>query len=276
MYPSGTFWTYNNPAYRLLFSIIEEATGQSLATVSTQKLFQPLGMDASWSIRTTSFGNQTFQNYQSINATALSAARYGLLVLRNGVWNGTQIAPSGFIAESTRSSQTVNPSYGFLWWLNTGANLGGQQLLFDGVLREGPYFPDAPPDLFAAIGKDDQIIAVIPSLDLVIVRQGTPLGAGSEAISEDQNLLFGKIARAFGYAGQPQPSSLKLTWANGSGSLCWTGWYGRRYSPQFSPDLTPASWLPRTALPLVGTGLPTVFPVTETAMSGFFRLGYGL
>ena len=272
----GTYWTYNNPAYRLLFSIIEEATGQSLTTVSTQKLFQPLGMDANWSIRTASFGGQTFQNYQSINATALSAARFGLLALRNGVWHGSQIAPAAFMAESTSTSQHINPSYGFLWWLNRGASVGGQQLLFDGVLREGRYFPDAPPDLFAAIGKDDQIIAVIPSLDLVIVRQGTPLGESSEAISPDQNTLFGKIARAFGYFGQPQPSSLELTWADGSGILSWPAWYGRRYSPQFSPDLAPASWLPRTTQPIVGEGLRKTFPVSESAIRGFFRLGYGL
>ena len=149
-------------------------------------------------------------------------------------------------------------------------------MLFDGVLREGPYFPDAPPDLFAAVGKDDQIIAVIPSLDLVIVRQGTPLGESSEAISQDQNILFGKIARAFGYVGQPQPSSLELTWADGSGILSWPAWYGRKYSPQFSPDLAPASWLPRTTQPIVGEGLRKTFPVSESAIRGFFRLGYSL
>ena len=272
----GTYWTYNNPAYRLLFSIIEEATGQSLATVSTQKLFQPLGMDAEWNIRTTTLGNQTFLNYQSINATALSAARFGLLALRNGLWNGIQIVPTAFMAESTNTSQDINPSYGFLWWHNRGATAGGQQLLFDGVLREGPYFPDAPPDLFAAIGKDDQIIAVIPSLDLVIVRQGSALGAASEAIAQEQNILFGKIAKAFAYPGQPQPFPPALAWTNGSGVLTWTAWYGRKYSPQFSPDLAPASWLPRAAGPIIGEGLPVTFPVSESSPSGFFRLAYGL
>jgi CubicO group peptidase (beta-lactamase class C family) len=271
----GTYWTYNNPAYRLLFSIIEEATGQSLATVSTQKLFQPLGMDAEWNIRTPTFGNQTFLNYQSINATALSAARFGLLALRSGLWNGTQIAPAAFIAESTNTSQDINPSYGFLWWHNRGASAGGQQLPFDGVLREGPYFPDAPPDLFAAIGKDDQIIAVIPSLDLVIVRQGSALGASSEAIGQEQNILFGKIAKAFAYPGQPQPFPPALAWANGSGVLTWTAWYGRKYLPQFSPDLAPVPWLPRAAVPIIGEGLPVIFPVSESSSSGFFRLAYG-
>jgi CubicO group peptidase (beta-lactamase class C family) len=178
-------------------------------------------------------GSLTFENYQYVEATALSAARFGLLAQRGGVWSGNQVIPAVAVAEATASSQTINPSYGYLFWLNTGASSGGHQQLFDGVARTGPYFPDAPPDLFAALGLNDQIIAVIPSLDLVIVRQGVnPLGAGSEAVSPEQNILFGKIARAFGYTGQTQPWDLQIRPAASGVRLEWTSWFGRNYRVQ--------------------------------------------
>jgi CubicO group peptidase (beta-lactamase class C family) len=47
----GTYWTYNNPAYRLLFSILQTASGDSLSNLFSQYLSTPLGMNASWVIR---------------------------------------------------------------------------------------------------------------------------------------------------------------------------------------------------------------------------------
>lgn len=269
----GTYWTYNNPAYRLLFSIIESATGDTLPNVSAQHLFTPLGMSAaSWEVRTTTIAGNTILNYQWVAANALSAARFGLLALRGGVWNGTQVIPAAALSGATISSQNINPSYGQLWWLNNGAIGGGHQQLFDGELRAGPYFPEAPPDLFAAIGKDDQIIACIPSLDLVIVRQGKqPLGAGSEAISADQNVLFGKIARAFGYAGQTQPYDLTIAPISGGARLSLLTWFGRSYHIEQSPDLGATPWSNATASPLTGNGLPATFDHVTTELRNFYR-----
>ena len=268
----GTYWTYNNPAYRLLFSIIESATGDTLPNVSAQHLFTPVGMSgASWEVRTTTVGGNTILNYQWVAANALSAARFGLLALRGGVWNGTQVIPASAISAATAPSQAINPSYGQLWWLNTGATDGHQQL-FDGVLRAGPYFPDAPPDLFAAIGKDDQIIACIPSLDLVIVRQGTqPLGVGSEAISADQNVLFGKIARAFGYAGQAQPFDLTIAPISGGVRLSLLTWFGRSYHIEQSADLGLTPWSNATPAAIAGNGMHATFDHATTLPRNFYR-----
>lgn len=268
----GTYWTYNNPAYRLLFSIIQSATNDTLPNVSAQHLFNPLGMSAaSWVVRTTTVGGNSILNYQFVDSNALSAARFGLLAQRGGVWNGAQLIPASAIAADTTSSQAINPSYGQLWWLNTGAT-GGHQQLFDGMLRSGPYFPDAPPDLFAAIGKDDQIIACIPSLDLVIVRQGTqPMGAGSEAISAEQNILFGKIARAFGYAGQTQPFDFTIAPISGGVRLCLLTWFGRKYHITGSPDLGVTPWINVTPAVIEGNGMPTTFDHTTTLPRNFYR-----
>lgn len=95
-------------------------------------------------------------------------------------------------------------------------------------------------------GRDDQIIAVVPSLDLVIVRHGVnPPGVGGEAISPDQNILSGKITRAFGYAGQAQPLSLKIAPSAGGIQLNWTSWYGRSFQPQQSVNPGQTPWLER-------------------------------
>jgi hypothetical protein len=91
--------------------------------------------------RTGTAGSLTFENYQYVEATALSAARFGLLAQRGGVWSGNQVIPAVAVAEATASSQTINASYGHLFWLNNGASSGGHQQLFDGVARTGPYSP---------------------------------------------------------------------------------------------------------------------------------------
>jgi hypothetical protein len=243
--------------------------------VFAQHISTPLGMSAaSWVIRTEQFGQTTIQNYQYVEANALSAARFGLLALRGGSWNGTQVVPAAFLAQATTTSQPLNPSYGLLWWLNNGASSGGHQQLFDGVMRAGPYFPDAPPDTIAALGLNDQIIAVIPSLDLVIVRQGAqPLGAGSEAVSAEQNILFGKIARAFGYAGQAQPLSLSITRVAGTNAVRLTcpTWFGREYVLEQSDTLAPDSWQNAITSPIAGDGLPLTFDLPSSPPRNFFR-----
>lgn len=258
-YTPGAYWTYNNPAYRLLFSIISSATGSSLSAVFQQYIADPLGMSGcQWIIRKTQVDGQSIDNYQFLACNALSAARFGLLAQAGGLWNGQQVTPAQFFTRSIAPSQTLNPSYGFLWWLNIGASNGGHQQLFDGVARQGPYFPDAPPDLFAAIGKDDQLVAVIPSLDLVIVRLGTdPLGTGSEAISFEQNLFLAKIARAFGYSGQTQPFVLRIAAVPTHLSLDLPTWFGRTYQIETSTALgSNIVWQPAHPTPFPGNGLP--------------------
>jgi len=67
------------------------------------------------------------------------------------------------------TSQNINPSYGYLWWLNGKAfyMLPSTQFVFPGYLT-----PPAPKDMIAALGKNGQIINVVPSLGLVFIRMG--------------------------------------------------------------------------------------------------------
>ena len=270
----GTFWTYNNPAYRLLFSIIEEATDSDLPGVFAERLFDPIGMSAAgWVARPGQVGATTVDNYQFIEASALSAARFGLLALRGGEWDGTQVVPADFMAEAVSPSQSLNPSYGFLWWLNDGAETGGHQQLFDGLDRAGPYFPDAPPDTYAALGKDDQMIVVIPSLDLVVVRLGAaPLGEGTEAVSPEQDVLLGKISRAFGYEGQEQPLQLGIEAADAAVRLSWPTWVGRNYELLAADELRTDGFDSVTVEAIGGDGLPRAVEQPIDQAQHFFQL----
>ena len=69
----------------------------------------------------------------------------------------------------TTSSQSINNSYGYLTWLNGKSSfmLPSTQIVFNGFLC-----PDAPSDMYAALGKNGQIINVIPSQNIVFIRMG--------------------------------------------------------------------------------------------------------
>jgi CubicO group peptidase (beta-lactamase class C family) len=119
-------------------------------------------------------------------------ARFGLLALNNGKWSNDQIINESFFKESTSTSQNINPSYGYLWWLNGKAKymVPSMQTVFNGSL-----VPNAPIDMYAAMGANDQRIYVIPSKNMVIIRMGN---AGdptnpSFALSGFDNTLWEKI-----------------------------------------------------------------------------------
>ncbi len=186
----GEFWEYHNSAYRLLFPILEESTGRNLAAYSFEKLFRPLGMtQTSWNTKARS------PDYTFLQTTARDAARFGLFILRKGEWSGDQLLDPAWVERSARPAiPELNPSYGYLWWLNGGdfhyLPMGDQR-------REGPLFPECPPDAFAALGKDDQKIYVVPSLDLVAVRLGDAADQTSPAISDFDDRFLGMICRVF-------------------------------------------------------------------------------
>jgi CubicO group peptidase (beta-lactamase class C family) len=76
---------------------------------------------------------------------------------------------SQYFNEMINTSQTINESYGYLWWLNGGNSfhLPSSQLEFPGSI-----IPNAPDDLYMAIGKNGQFINVVPSQKMVWIRMG--------------------------------------------------------------------------------------------------------
>lgn len=156
----GARWAYHNAPYTLLDGVISTATGKTLNAYVADELLTKIGMDGQY-IKTGD--NNVFYS------TARSMARFGLLLLKKGKWDQTQIIPESYVNLMTTSSQTFNPAYGYLTWLNGKPSymVPGSQVSLNGYLS-----PNAPNDMFAAMGKNGQIINIVPSKNIVVVRIG--------------------------------------------------------------------------------------------------------
>ena len=89
--PPGERWHYNNYNPLLLGLVLERATGESVSEQMSRRLWRPLGAasDASWSLDSDESGFEKLES--GVNATALDYARFGLLFLHGGRWNGRRI-----------------------------------------------------------------------------------------------------------------------------------------------------------------------------------------
>lgn len=167
MAAAGTRWAYHNAPYTLLDTVIEASTGQTLNNYLQQKVKGPTGM-------TGLFVKMGYNNVYF--STARSMARYGLLILNGGNWNGNQVmTDTAYFRQMINTSQILNLSYGYLWWLNGKSSfmLPGSQFIFP-----GSFSPNAPSDMVAALGKNGQILNIVPSQNLILLRMGNEPNAG--------------------------------------------------------------------------------------------------
>ena len=158
---AGSRWAYHNAPYTLLDGVIENATGQTLNNYTTQKLKIPTGI-------TGTFYSVGYNNVFVSNARSM--ARFGSLILNKGNWNGNQImTDTTYFNDMINTSQNLNKSYGYLWWLN-----GKQSYMVPTLQTVFPGYvcPNAPSDLIAAIGAGGQFLNVVPSQNLVWLRMG--------------------------------------------------------------------------------------------------------
>ncbi len=159
--PPATRWAYHNAPYTLLDGIIENSTGQKLNNYISKKIKAQTGM-------TGAFVRIGYDNVFVSNARSM--ARFGLLVLSRGYWDGIPILnDTNYFRAMTNTSTDLNKSYGYLWWLNGKASymVPTLQYVFD-----GPLFPNAPPDMISALGKNGQFLNIVPSKNLVWLRLG--------------------------------------------------------------------------------------------------------
>ncbi|HMP88534.1 MAG TPA: serine hydrolase, partial [Lacibacter sp.] len=186
---AGTRWFYHNAPYTLLEKVVEQASGKTYNQYFQEKVRNRIGMNGLW-LRTGPYNNVYYSN-------ARSMARFGLLLLARGNWAGTPIlSDTGYFNSMIRSSQSLNLSYGYLTWLNGKAShmLPLTSLVFNGMLT-----PNAPADLYAALGKNDQKIYVVPSQQLVVIRMGESAGNVQLAVSSFDNELWGQLRPLIGY-----------------------------------------------------------------------------
>ncbi|HQE34168.1 MAG TPA: serine hydrolase [Flavobacterium alvei] len=177
---AGTRWAYHN-VYVKLQDVIAKASGQTWPTYFNSKLRDKIGMTGTW----IQDGNNNV--YWS---TTRSMARFGLLMYNKGKWENSTILNETYFNEATNTSQNINLSYGYLWWLNgkTSYHLPQSQLQLNGSI-----IPSGPNDMFMALGKNDQKIYVIPSKKMVVIRMGDAADNVNLALSDFDDVLWQKI-----------------------------------------------------------------------------------
>lgn len=157
----GTRWAYHNAPYTLLDGVIENATGQNLNLYFQQSVRNRTGITGLFV--QVDYNNVFFSRPRSM-------ARFGLWMLNKGNWNGDPIlTDTAYVNQMLNTSQNLNQSYGYLWWLNGKPSymLPGLQFTFPGSLM-----PHAPEDMMMALGKNGQYVNVVPSLNMVVIRMG--------------------------------------------------------------------------------------------------------
>ncbi len=124
------------------------------------ELFAPLGMRSA--IMETD-GSGTFVGSSFIYATARDWARFGQLYLQDGMWEGVRILPEGWVEYSrTVTPSAKNGEYAAQFWANAGAADDPKQR----------KLPQVPTDAYYASGFQGQVVLVVPSRDVVLVRLG--------------------------------------------------------------------------------------------------------
>jgi CubicO group peptidase (beta-lactamase class C family) len=161
----GTAWYYASGSTNILSGIMRKTVGDSVYhRLPYNVLFHPLGMYSA-RMEPDAAGNYVGSSY--IMATARDWARFGLLFLNEGEWNGKQLLPESWVEYSrTPAAHAPRGTYGAHFWLNAGEKNN----------PENRALPDVPRDAYSANGFEEQRIFIIPSAELVVVRLGQTKG----------------------------------------------------------------------------------------------------
>ena len=148
----GEKWDYNNSGLSLLSPVVHKATGQNIDQILDENIFQKIGIardEWTWEDR-----DGMPIPYSGLHITARGLARFGLLFLNKGSWRDKKLLSPDWVKLATHTSQDLNKRYGFLWWNNST-----------------DVYPGVPSDAFSAMGKFDNDMLIVPSLDLIVIRQ---------------------------------------------------------------------------------------------------------
>ena len=166
--PPDTQWRYRNSDPLTLGRIVREkveARGEQYLTFPQRELFDPIGA-RNFVLETDAWGNFIMTGFDY--GSAHDWARFGLLHLWDGVWQGNRILPEGWVSfVSTPAPADKSRGYGGLFWLNRGGAWKG-----------------VPEDAFMASGHMGQYTMIIPSRDMVVVRLGPSPGGSSAYFTE--------------------------------------------------------------------------------------------
>lgn len=161
LHEPGTHWYYHNAPYTLLHQVLANVLPITVNQYIIQKLHQKIGFGGSF---------LNVENNVVYFSNARAMARFGLLIMNNGIWNGDTIMKNQqYFREMTNTSQNYNKAYGYLWWLNGKESFKIPQSDF---VFNGSVMPKAPDDLIMALGKNGQFLNVSKKSGYVLVRMG--------------------------------------------------------------------------------------------------------
>jgi CubicO group peptidase (beta-lactamase class C family) len=177
---SGTEFYYSSGTTNILSFIIRNTLGDTAYhRFSYAELFHKIGM---YSAVLEPDGSGTFVGSSYCFASPRDWARFGLLYLNDGVWNGQRILPEGWVKYTTTPATSAKiGQYGAQFWLNAGS---------PGNPSSRKY-PDVPTDCFWADGFEGQNLWIIPSKKLVVVRLSMEKGN-----KLDENKFLADIIKA--------------------------------------------------------------------------------
>jgi CubicO group peptidase (beta-lactamase class C family) len=161
-HPVGRVWSYSSGSAVILSRIFQDAAGPDAVRFLQSRLFDPLGMKSAV-MEADQKGTLVGSSY--MYATPRDWARYGQLLVQDGVWEGREILPPGYVAMMGSPAAASGGEYGrgMVWrWVTHSTTPGENPDTAFGI----------PPDAFWMAGHDGQYVAVIPSRRLVVVRMG--------------------------------------------------------------------------------------------------------
>ena len=160
LHPPGTFWEYNDVRVNRLSLALLRRFRRPLPEVFAERIMRPIGASNDWRwhgycTSSVEIGGRMIESVGGgIEIHAADQARIGLLMLQRGRWDGMQVLPEAWIAQSVTPC-ALNPTYGLLWWLNTRH------------LR----YPHAPEDSVFAVGAVGNLTWIDPRNELVAVMR---------------------------------------------------------------------------------------------------------
>jgi len=176
-------WNYSSGTANIIARIVRQTAEKNYPhyyTFMRSSLFYKIGM---YSAIMEPDPSGTFVGSSYTFATPRDWARFGLLYLQDGVWQGERILPPGWVKYSTTPTpQAPRGEYGALFWLNAGSPSD----------PENRRWPAAPRDAFAALGFQEQKVIIIPSKKLVLVR----FGATSDRKTWNSNEFIANVLAA--------------------------------------------------------------------------------
>ena len=154
----GDRWQYVSIDTHVIGMIIRGATGRPIAELLAEYIITPLGFEQRPYMLTDGYGVSFVLG--GLNSTTRDNARFGQMIAQNGMWDGKQIVPADWIAESTRASAKTEADqfgYGYQWWIPVGARDG--QFMARGIYGQYIYIDQTRNVVIATHGADRQFRA---------------------------------------------------------------------------------------------------------------------